>query len=135
MNDATEFDHFIDIGIQMHDIFKNIVNDTAKHIAEEYQGTAPRQSGFMADSAYHTTSEESTYGQGGSPPKGASLLPEVDKPENDLEAYASVAASYGAYVEFGTRHQGAQPRFYPAIDKMWGEMQLELENIESQLGG
>jgi len=135
MNDATEFDRIIDIGNQMHDIFKDIVSDTAKHIAEGYQDTAPRLSGFMADSAYYTTSEESTYGQAGAPPKGATLLPEVDKPENDLEAYASVAASYATYVEFGTRYQGAQPRFYPAIDKMWGEMQQELESVESRLGG
>jgi HK97 gp10 family phage protein len=81
---------------------------------------APKDTGFMADSIYISTADESTYGSSGSPPEGAEILPE-EKPDDDLTAIVGVAASYGAYVELGTRFAPAQPYLVPAAETIKGE--------------
>lgn len=113
---------------------KEVVSDTAKDIATTYSATAPVDTGFMASTAYVVTSEESTYGQGfGTPPKGASLLPEVDKPGDDYTAYAAVAANYAGFVEYGTRFAHAQPAFYPAVDAARVTLDTKIAKINDDL--
>jgi len=114
---ATNFNHFPQIAATLHKELHNVVGETATHIVTTYATNAPKKTGFMASSGYVVTSEGSTYGQtNGSPPGDSFLLPEVDKPGDDLTAIAAVAANYAIFPELGTVHQPAQPAWYPAVD-------------------
>lgn len=129
-------DKLPEIIAQMHEAVSTIVADTAKKIASEYAANAPVRTGFMASSAYSVTKDGSTYAQGvaeGAP--GATLLPEVAKPANDLEAVAAVAADYAAYVEYGTYKMAAQPKFLPAVETAEQAFKHDLEDLQSKVKG
>jgi HK97 gp10 family phage protein len=101
----------------LHEAVADVVARTAKEIAAEAAANAPVATGFLASSPYVVTASESTYGQGvvgGG--KDTTLLPEVDKPPDDLTAYMAIGASYGAYVEYGTHVAPAQPYVTPAVE-------------------
>jgi hypothetical protein len=114
---AEGFNRFPEIVAKFGPACSQIVRKSAFDVQALYAATCPRDTGFMASSAYVVTSQESTYGQGGATaPKGAYLLPEVAKPEDPYTAHVAVGANYGIYPEMGTRYQAAQPAFYPAVD-------------------
>lgn len=124
----TYVNHLPEIMAALDKAVGKAVEKTAKAIATTYEATAPRQTGFMASSAYTRTTKASTYGQGlaGTGP----MLPEVEKPENDMTAWAAVAATYAAYPEMGTVHAAAQPAFVPAVDNAAKVLEAELSNLE-----
>jgi hypothetical protein len=128
------FNKFPLLALEFHNATAPIVAETAQFIAETYAANAPRRSGFMAESAYYRTVDTSTYGSGVAPPTDdVYLLPEVDGPSSDQEAYAGVAADYAGFVELGTRHMGAQPTFYPAVDLAIGYMEAQGHTLEQRL--
>src|SRR5205823_3172626 len=133
-----EFNHFPEIIEKLHKAESQIVRKTAFDIIAYYKAHAPKDTGFMANSGYVVTYDSSTYGEtlrqkttvsskptkSGKPRqlskmqrillvRSADLLDEVERPENDLTAYAAVGASYALPVEIGTRFMPAQPTFYP----------------------
>ena len=88
----------------------------------------PRATGFMKSSIYTVTHNSSTYGQG---IQGqGSLLPEIDKPADDLTAFVAVGANYGAYVEYGTSKMAAQPYFHPAFDAVEPVFEAALAKLQ-----
>lgn len=128
------FNHFGNISETLLNGLKQVVRKTAFDVVGNYQANAARDTGFMANSAYAVTSQESTYGQGGGPTrKDAYLLPEVAAPSDDYTAYAAVGADYAIYPELGTRFQAAQPAFFPAVDKARPGFEQAIDAIESQL--
>ena len=132
----TSFNHFPAIAGALHRAASQIVKETARDIAATYQATAPKDTGFMASTAYIVASDESTYGQGaGTPPGDSYMLPEVSKPDDDLTAYAAVAANYAVYQEFGTRFMPAQPAFYPAVEQAKTTFQNKLDQVEPRIKG
>lgn len=116
MASGVMFNHFGDIANIIPQATSQVVRKTAFDIQAGYQARAPRDTGFMVNSAYVVTSQDSNYGQAGSPPKGASLLPEVAQPETDQTAYVAVGANYAIDQELGTRFMFAQPAFFPAVE-------------------
>ena len=131
---ATEFNHFGKIALNLHKATAPMVAHTAQYIAETYEASAARRTGFMATSAYYRTVETSTYGQGIAPPSDdVYLLPEVDAPANDQEAYAAVAADYAGFVELGTRFMNAQPTFYQSVDLAAGEFEAQGARFEANI--
>lgn len=110
------FNHFAEIATAMDQALQQIPRKVALDIVADYSAHAARDTGFMANSAYVTTTESSTYGNAGTPPKDASLLPE-QTPGDKYTAIAAVGANYAGFVELGTIHQPAQPAWYPAIDR------------------
>jgi hypothetical protein len=114
---ADNFNHFDKVIDAIVPACSIAVTGTAKDIAATYKANAPRDTGFTADSAYITTSKESTYGQATPTRPGAYLLPEVEKPADELTAYAAVGANSAIYPELGTTRQSAQPAFYPAVEQ------------------
>lgn len=93
------------------------------------QTRAPVDTGFLKSSIYTVTHNSSTYGQG---LQGEStLLPEIDKPADDLTAFVAVGANYGAYVEYGTSRMAAQPYFHPAFDAVEPVFKAALAQLEA----
>lgn len=81
-----------------------------RHIAE-YQQTAPRDTGLMADTS-HVVPEEPTG--------------------RDSSSYRVEAVSpqpYAAYPEFGTVHQAAQPSFLPSYENTKRQLQAEAKQV------
>ena len=102
-------------------------------MVETYQSTAARATGYMAESAYVVTATESTYGQGMTPPDDVVPLPEIARPDNDIDAYVSVAAPYAGFLETGTRFMPAQPAFFPAIEAGRASFEEAHARLESEL--
>lgn len=129
------FNHFGDIANNLKPVLSQIVRKTAFDLQATAASNAPVDTGFLRNSIYTVTSQDSTYGGAGSPPGDSYLLPEVDTPPDDLTAYVAVGANYGVYVNYGTRYMTAQPFWEPAIDAVTPEFEAALSAIESKLGG
>lgn len=133
--DGTEwtvvFDKIPEIIAAFHAACAEICKESAEDMARSYTESAPVDTGFLRSSVYVKTQKSSTYGQGlkGDGP----MLPEVEKPDNDVEADCAVAAQYGCYQEFGTRFMAAQPAFFPAFDVAQANFQDKLENLETRI--
>ncbi len=85
--------------------------------------------GFMKNSVYVVTHDESTYNDVQAPEEGQELLPQVEKPKAH-EAVIAVGASYGVYQEFGTMHQPARPYLTPAAEFVRPQFIHALEKME-----
>ena len=127
------FNHFPEISLKLHEALKKISRDQADLVVETYQSTAARATGYMAESAYVVTATESTYGQGMTPPDDVVPLPEIARPDNDIDAYVSVAAPYAGFLETGTRFMPAQPAFFPAIEAGRASFEEAHARLESEL--
>lgn len=128
------FNHFPEIAAKFGPAVGQVVRKTAFDVQAIYASTAPRDTGFMVNSAYVVTSKESTYGQGvGTPPKDSYLLPEVARPSDDYTAHFAVGANYAVYPELGTRYQTAQPAFYPAMETGQAALEAAMSKFESLL--
>lgn len=130
---ADSFNHFSEIADLLEPFCGEVVTNTAQYVVEDYQSNAPRDTGFMAESAYIVTSEKSTYGSASPSKPGAYLLPQVETPADKTTAIAAVGANYAAYPELGTVHQPAQPAFYPAVEKGVTKFEDELSGFESYI--
>lgn len=136
---GLSFNHFPAIALNLHKATAPMVAHTAQYIAETYTASAPWRSGFMAESAYYRTVDTSTYGTGKPPTAAFSyLLPEVDAPANDQEAYAAVAANYAIYVELGHHTRSGswvppQPSWYPSVDLAAGEFEAQGARFEANI--
>lgn len=131
---AESFNHFPKISEALHTALSQVVRKTAFDIQAKAASNAPVDTGFLKNSIYTVTSEGSTYGQGGSSThKGSYLLPEVEKPEDDLTAYIGVGANYGIYLEYGTRYMAPRPYFLPAVEATRGPFEEALSRIEEKL--
>jgi len=128
------FNRFPEIVARFGPAVSQIVRKSAFDVQALYASTCPRDTGFMASSAYVVTSKESTYGQGAStPPKGAYLLPEHPKPDDSYTAHVAVGANYAIFPELGTRHQPPQPAFYPAVDAVEPQFMAAMGKLEDAL--
>jgi len=128
------FNRFPEIVAKFGPAVSQIVRKSAFDVQALYAATCARDTGFMANSAYVVTSKESTYGQGGvTPPKGAYLLPEHAKPEDEYTAHIAVGANYAIFPEMGTRYQPAQPAFYPAVDSVEPSFMAAMGKLEDAL--
>jgi hypothetical protein len=136
---SSDFNNFPAIASALTPLLHDAVTNTAQEIVEDFAANCAYDTGFMSESGYIVTSDESTYALGMSPVReGSYLLPEVDKPSDDLTAIAAVGANYSADVELGGPHNSPQPAFYPAVDSaaMFFEEELEdvIDELEAQFG-
>lgn len=113
---------------------EQIVRKAALDIERGAKERAPVATGYLRNSIYAVTHTSSDYGQGGGePPKGASLLPEVEKPKDGHTAYVAVGANYGAFVELGTSKMAAQPYLIPAADAVRPAFTDAMSRIEAAM--
>ena len=102
----------------LHEAASKVVRKAAFDLEFLAKQKAPVDTGYLRNSIYTVTNDSSDYGQhvSGAAKPGQTLLPEVDKPTDDLTAYVAVGANYGAFVEYGTSRMNAQPYLTPAAD-------------------
>jgi hypothetical protein len=142
----ASFNKFSQIANALTPFLSQSTTNTAQSIIDDYAGTAPRETGRMAESGYIVTAQKSTYDQvavpevpmtkEGKPYKDPPyLLPEVATPDDPITAKAAIAMSYSAFVELGTVHQSPQPSWYPAIERAASKLEDELSGFEDYLEG
>ena len=128
---AEEFNHFADMADKLHKAMGQVVRKTAFDAQALAATNAPKDTGFLANSIYVVTADESSYGRGGA--SGPEMLPEVEKPDDDLTAYVAVGAQYGVYVEFGTVHMPPQPYLLPAMEAVRDSFEDAMGRLEDKL--
>src|SRR5690242_14538541 len=119
------------------------VRRASQQVADTYAQTAAIDTGYLRLSAYTAFSDASTYNQATGRAKGRANrepLPEVERPQSDLEGVVAVAAQYAAPVEFGTSRMAAQPALTPAAEGMRGQLRGIIAEeinkaIKAALGG
>ena len=135
---TTSWNHFPQIAAGMMRELKKVPGIVAKDIAEYAAAGASVDTGFLEASCYYSTPTKSTYGKGhvNMTPYQAlhrELFPEVT-PDNDLEAIAAVGATYGAFVNYGTRFMPARPFWEPALAIGQTSLDFQLGLIPGALG-
>jgi len=135
---ATEFNHFPQIAAGLMRELKKVPGIVAKDIAEYAAAGAPVDTHFLEASCYYSTPTKSTYGKGHvtmTPYQALhrELFPEV-RPDNAMEAIAAVGATYGAFVNYGTRYMPARPFWEPALVIGQTSLEIQLSLIPGALG-
>lgn len=127
------FNHLPEMPALINRAIREAVAKAAYDIQAHAAANAPVDTGMLKSSVYVVLYDKSTYGEGvsGDP---ANLLPEVDRPANDMTAFIAVGATYGLYVEFGTAHGPAQPYLIPALEFVAPQFEKALSRLEERLG-
>lgn len=140
------FNKFLNMGTGLNAALKQMVQEAAYDVESIASINAPVDTGLLASSIYTVTKNKSSYGWNRSvAPKKvitassrkkidtSQLLPEIDKPDDDLTAYVAVGAPYGVFVEFGTRFMAAQPYFFQAVETSQPFFEENAKLIEDKL--
>jgi len=114
------------------EVVKDEVFFCADAIKAQIEANGQVVTGFMRDSVYAATVNESSYGQGVAPPKGAYRLPEV-KPANDQQGVVGVAANYGVYQDLGTRYMPAHPFFDAGLAQGAAHYDTAMATMEARI--
>lgn len=123
------YDLLPEIAEKLDKALDEAVRKAAFDIQGKAQAKAPVDTGFLKNSVYVVTHNESTYHDVQEPEEGQELLPEVGTPK-EHEAVIAVGASYGVYVEFGSEHGPAQPYLTPAAEEVRPQFTAALEKME-----
>ena len=144
MASGVKFNHFPKIAGFITKAVKQVVKETASDIQAVAAINAPKDTGFLASSIYTINGKQSGYGRTTTLSSSGkrrrrkidttNLLPEIPPPPDAYTAYAVVGASYGIYVEMGTRFMAAQPYFYPAVDSVRPIFEDRLSKVANMLG-
>jgi hypothetical protein len=133
------FNKFGAIAAALPKVLGDIVTETAQqgeqNVKQQIEANGQVASGFMRDAVYHKTIDESTYGQAGSPPGDAYLLPEVDAPPDNQTAYFAAGANYSVYQNYGTRYMAGRAFFEPGVQQTQVFMDDQLGTVESRIKG
>lgn len=121
----------------LNEAISKAVRKAAFDIQARAAQMAPVDTGFLKASIYVVTHDDSTYDAAGDRAAGrnseADMLPEVSTPPDDRTAYVAVGASYGVYVELGTRNAPAQPYLLPAAEIVKPQYLAALRGLEGEL--
>jgi len=133
---VTGFNHFPRIAAAMHEALSDIVAETTVDLGaamvSHIHANGQIDTGFMVSSVYTVTKNGSTYGQAGTPPGDAYLLPEVGI-SGDMEGVAACAANYGEWQNYGTRFLPPRPFMEPAAELIQGEFEAKLAGLEGRM--
>lgn len=130
---TTGFNNFPVLSEKFDIAISQVIRKAAFDIQAKAQGSAPVDTGFLKNSIYTVTSDSSNYGNAGSLPKGASLLPEIPGPPDAHTAYVAVGANYGIYVEMGTRHMPPKPYLDPAVETVRPSFESAMSAIDKAM--
>ncbi len=128
---AESFNHFGNIAKALPQVLSQVVRKTAfdcqGHIQGFIRSNGQIDTGFMLNSVYVRTYDESTYSG------GAKALPEVERPDNAQTAYCAVGAEYGLYQNYGTRYMPGRPFFEPGVEATRPGFEAACRAIEAKL--
>jgi HK97 gp10 family phage protein len=91
--------------------------------------TAAVDTGNLRNSIYTKTSDGNNYPGSASNSLVADQIPDVD----EMTAYVAVAASYGVYIELGTRFMPAQPFLLPGANAVQPGFDAYFDHIEAAM--
>lgn len=127
-----EFNHFEEMAHQVDVAVGKLVRRAAFGIERSAKKRAAVKTGFMRNSIYSRTEDQSGYTKAsaaaGRRNKDATPLPEVSPPAHN-EAWVAVGAEYAIYVEFGTHKMAAKPYFYPAVEEIRPKFLAALQRL------
>jgi HK97 gp10 family phage protein len=133
--------------------------DLQAHMQKQIRANHQIDTGFMTNSVYVRTFDESNYGlalaklttpsskptKSGKPRKlskkkqalkarlEAAMLAEVERPPDNKTAYVGVGAAYGWFQNYGTSRQPARPFLEPAIEIVRPGFDEALRRIDEKL--
>ena len=134
---ATEFgfNRFPAIAFGLSPALRKIESERLLDLEAKVKSFAPVLSGFMRDSVYSVLPDgTSDYGNASPPTDDVYLLPE-ERPQDDMSGVVGVAANYGVYVNYGTRHMAANPFFDMATEQAGAEFEAKFAGLEDLLRG
>lgn len=139
-------------------VVRKVAFDLQGHMQKQIRANHQIDTGFMINSVYVRTFDDSTYGEGHitakkitkkmrkkaaasrsgltstfATPYGYYLLPEVEKPPDNKTAYVGVGAEYGWWQNYGTHSQPARPFLEPAIEIVRPGFDEALRRIDEKL--
>ncbi len=125
------FNHFGNIADALPQVLSQVVRKVAfdglGHMQGFIRSNGQIDTGFMVNSGYVVTSEESTY-QG-----GAKALPEIAVAPSPAEAYIVWAAFYAFWQNYGTRFMPGRPFVEPGIEATRPGFEAACRAIEAKL--
>ena len=143
---ADSFNHFDAIADALKPAVGQVVRKTALDIQARAASKTPVDTGFLRNSIYTVTTSESTNkGTGERESKARSTrrrikkanqpsaFPEIAPPPDDQTAYVVCGATYGTYVNYGTRHMAPKPFWEPAVEEARGPFEDAMGLIEEKL--
>lgn len=140
-------------------VIRKVAFDLQGHMQKQIRANHQIDTGFMINSVYVRTFDESTYANAlekrstpsSKPTKSGkarrltkrhmknaeqmftSLLNEVERPPDNKTAYVGVGASYGWYQNYGTSRIPARPFLEPAIEIVRPSFDEALRRIDEKL--
>ncbi len=123
---------FPGLALAMHKTVSQLVRKAAFDIETDAKTRVPVDTGFLKNSIYVVTHDRSSY-DGGGEDAAHQLLPEIERPPDDLTAYVAVGAEYAIYVEMGTSTNFAQPFLTPAADFVRPEFEEAMRRLEDAM--
>ena len=135
---ATTYNHFPQIASKLDEVLGQVVRKTAFDLQANMQAriraNGQIDTGFMVNSVYVRTIDESNYGATGEPQKkGQKKFEEVEAPPDKHTAYVGVGAEYGYWQNYGTRFQPARPFLEPAIETTRPSFEEAVSRVEEAL--
>lgn len=134
---ATTYNHFPQIANAFDEVLSQVVRKTAFDLQGNMQAQIRANNqidtGFMVNSVYVRTSEESTYSMSEPLKKGQHKLDEVEAPEDKHTAFVGVAASYGWYQNYGTSRIPARPFVEPSVEITRPSFEAAIAAVEDAL--
>lgn len=135
---ATSFNHFPAIIAELDKAQSDAVRVTAFKLQAAMQAkiraNGQIDTGFMVNSVYTRTYDESTYSAIAQPTrKGVQAFSEVERPPDNKTAYVAVGAPYGFWQNYGTHKMPARPFLEPSVDLVRPDFEAALAAIESKL--
>jgi phage gpG-like protein len=124
------------------DAFDEAQSQVVRKTAFEWLANAQAQirtnhqidTGFMVNSGYVRTYDESTYAASGDPlKKGQEKLPEVERPANNKEAFIGFGAAYAWWQNYGTHSIPARPFLEPSWETVRPSFDEALRRIDEKL--
>lgn len=87
--------------------------NAAKKVAQKATDNCPLDTGFLRATVYRSASDATNYPQAVSQAEargtGRAVLPETERPADELTSIVAYAASYAYWVHEGTRHMAGRP--------------------------
>jgi HK97 gp10 family phage protein len=132
----VDFNHFPEYESRLQQAADKMVRKAALDIERLAKQKAPVDTGALRNSIYTVTSTDSDYtaasSSAGKRNQDAEQFPPVEQ-QPPGQAIVAVGMSYGAYVEYGTRHMAARPYLTPAAETVRPQFLAAMGRLEEMM--
>jgi len=111
------------------DAVVNTAQKAQNNIQDVIKTNGQIKTGRMYTSVYNVSVEGSNYPSTSDP----LLLPEVPKPESELEATVAAGASYSVFQDKGTVHMAGKPFWDQGMERARSDLDKAMEGVAKKL--